>query len=42
MCGLAGVYVCGLAGGCGLVLVGVIIDYFILSSTLDNRMIGMT
>ncbi len=46
MCGLAGfcvwtswgVCVCGLAGGCGLVLVGVVIDYFILSSTLDNRM----
>ncbi len=34
--------VCVLAGGCGLVLVGVVIYYFILSSTLDNRMIGMT
>ncbi len=34
--------VCGLAGGRGLVLVGVVIYYFILSSTLDNRMIGMT
>ncbi len=46
VCGLVGVYVwggvCGLAGGCGLVLVGVVIDYFIFSSTLDNRMIGMT
>ncbi len=49
MCALAGVRVwtswggvCGLAGGCGLVLVGVVIYYFILSSTLDNRMIGMT
>ncbi len=34
--------VCGLAGGCGLVLVGVVIYYFILSNTLENRMIGMT
>ncbi len=49
VCGLAGVRVwtswggvCGLAGGCGLVLVGVVIYCFILSSTLDNRMIGMT
>ena len=49
MCGLAGMCVwtswdgvCGLAGRCGLVLVGVVIYYFILSSTLDNRMIGMT
>ncbi len=46
MCGLVGVGVCGLAGvgmwtswdglagGCGLVLVGVVIYYFILSSIL--------
>ncbi len=49
VCGLAGVRVwtswggvCGLARGCGLVLVGVVIYCFILSSTLDNRMIWMT
>ncbi len=43
MCGLAGV--CGLTDGCGLVLyvsIGVVIYYFILSSTLDNMMIGIT
>ncbi len=34
--------VCGLTDGCGLVLEGVVIFYFILSSTLGNRMIGMT
>ncbi len=48
MCGLAVVGGCvwtswgGVCDGCGLVLVGVVIYYFILSSTLDNRMIGMT
>ncbi len=30
---------CGITDGCGLVLVGVVIYY---SSTMDNRMIGMT